>query len=52
MLLIDPARSAGSGFTARVEALLAAPREAGAERLPANTRRARRLAAAGGIKIT
>jgi delta1-piperideine-2-carboxylate reductase len=52
VLLIDPARTAGAGFTARVEALLAALREAGSARLPADARHARRLAAADGIEIT
>jgi delta1-piperideine-2-carboxylate reductase len=52
VLLIDPARTAGSGFAARVETLLAALREAGSARLPADARQARRLAAADGIEIT
>ena len=51
LLLIDPARTAGAGFGPRVEVLVAALREAGSERLPADARHARRLAARDGIEI-
>ena len=51
LLLIDPARTAGAGFLVRIEALVAALREAASERLPADARHARRLAARDGIEI-
>jgi delta1-piperideine-2-carboxylate reductase len=51
VLLIDPSRTAGTGFSARIETLVAALREAGSERLPADARHARRLAARDGIEI-
>ena len=51
VLLIDPARTAGGGFAARVEVLVAALREAGSERLPADARHARRAGARDGIEI-
>src|SRR5277367_150945 len=51
VLLIDPARTAGSGFLPRIEALVAALREAGSERLPADARHASRFAAQDGIEI-
>jgi delta1-piperideine-2-carboxylate reductase len=51
VLLIDPTRTAGPGFLARIETLVAALREAGSERLPADARHARRLAARDGIEI-
>jgi delta1-piperideine-2-carboxylate reductase len=51
VLLIDPTRTAGTGFFVRVETLVAALREAGSERLPADARHARRLAAQDGIEI-
>ena len=51
VLLIDPSRTAGTGFLPRIEALVAALREAGSERLPADARHARHLAARDGIEI-
>jgi len=51
VLLIDPSRTAGAGFSARIELLLAALREAGSERLPADARHASRLDAREGIEI-
>src|SRR5262249_43641196 len=44
VLLIDPTPSAGTGFATRVEALLDALREAGAGRLPGESRQAHRAA--------
>jgi len=53
VLLIDPARLAGSGFSGRVEALLARIVESGAERLPSERRYLRRAQSlAQGIAIT
>jgi len=52
VLLIDPARTAGAGFTQRVDMLVAMLREAGSERLPSDARHARRLAAKDGIEIS
>jgi delta1-piperideine-2-carboxylate reductase len=51
VLLIDPTRTAGTGFLVRIEVLVAALREAGSDRLPADARQARRLAALDGIEI-
>ncbi|HMO48375.1 MAG TPA: Ldh family oxidoreductase [Rubrivivax sp.] len=52
LLLIDPQRSAGADFGARVETLLAVLQAAGTERLPADRRyRNRRLAAERGIPV-
>jgi delta1-piperideine-2-carboxylate reductase len=51
VLLIDPARTAGTGFSARIETLVATLREAGSDRLPADARHARRLATQDGIEI-
>ena len=51
VLLIDPTRTAGSGFSARIETLVAALREAGSDRLPADARHAKRLAAQDGIEV-
>jgi delta1-piperideine-2-carboxylate reductase len=51
VLLIDPTRSAGAGFFARIDTLIATLREAGSERLPADARHARRRAAQDGIEI-
>jgi delta1-piperideine-2-carboxylate reductase len=51
VLLIDPTRTAGSGFSARIETLVATLREAGSDRLPADARHARRLATQDGIEI-
>ena len=52
LLLVDPARSAGDGFAARITELVAMLREAGASRLPGDERYHRRaLAAHRGIEI-
>jgi delta1-piperideine-2-carboxylate reductase len=51
VLLIDPTRTAGAGFSARIETLVAALRDAGSERLPSDARHARRLAAKDGIEV-
>ena len=42
LLLIDPRRTAGTGFYRRIDGLLAALREAGAPRLPGDARQRRR----------
>jgi delta1-piperideine-2-carboxylate reductase len=51
VLLIDPTRTAGAGFLARIETLVATLRTAGSDRLPSDARHARRLAAQDGIEI-
>lgn len=52
LLVIDPARSGGSGFAARMAELIGMLREAGAQRLPADERYHRRAhAAQHGITI-
>ena len=51
VLLIDPTRTAGAGFSARIETLVATLREAGSDRLPADARHAKRLAAQDGIEV-
>jgi delta1-piperideine-2-carboxylate reductase len=53
LLVIDPAAMAPSGFTDRIEALIQRLRGAGAERLPADARYARRQRAArDGVEIS
>lgn len=53
VLLVDPARSAGSLFAERIESLIARLREAGSERLPSDARYLRReRSRRDGIRVT
>jgi delta1-piperideine-2-carboxylate reductase len=52
VILLDPGRLAGDGFSARVDLMLSHLRDAGVDRLPGDRRRSERQQSEGGVKLS